>query len=250
MTKALENGDLYFAYRPKVGRASVRALEDIQRFYMILHPKDQNTYRLLTIGRKKLPDVRNGNQYQYWGFIEKLSRASEELKDELSAKIYETKTRGSRHLSPTRLAGEGIYSIVSHENHTHFTYMLELPHKTGEVQHELNIEKEASYILSVKNPETPHPQGLGLKAQKKLKLPKYLQNHFQNRKFIPVDPTEYLNYEGVEILLISSSEDVSRDLGFQLKPENETKETAEIYRDLKIQQNRLPVRPLFEGQWT
>ena len=36
----LEEGDIFFFYRPRVGKEEVDDIEDIQRFYMITAPKD------------------------------------------------------------------------------------------------------------------------------------------------------------------------------------------------------------------
>jgi hypothetical protein len=53
MANVLERGNIYFAYRPRVEEDA--ALEDIQRFFMILSPYDSQQYRLLVVGRKRLP---------------------------------------------------------------------------------------------------------------------------------------------------------------------------------------------------
>jgi hypothetical protein len=55
MAKVLERGNIYFAYRPRVEEDTAGALEDIQRFFMILSPYDSQQYRLLVVGRKRLP---------------------------------------------------------------------------------------------------------------------------------------------------------------------------------------------------
>jgi len=52
-------------------------------------------------------------------------------------------------------AGEGLYSILKHKDHTHLVYVLEVPDKLGDVQHSFKIEHEGSFILAVKNPFAP-----------------------------------------------------------------------------------------------
>jgi hypothetical protein len=39
MSTELERGDIFFFYRPRVDTTEVRSLEDVQRFFFILHPE-------------------------------------------------------------------------------------------------------------------------------------------------------------------------------------------------------------------
>src|ERR671930_2445362 len=71
----LEQGDIYFFYRPKKGAEQVKGVGDVRRFFMITAPekrsggegkgeagKNSNNksglYRLFVIGKKSLPEVR------------------------------------------------------------------------------------------------------------------------------------------------------------------------------------------------
>lgn len=38
-------------------------------------------------------------------------------------------------------------------DHTHLAYVLELPEDPGALQNEFNIQKEASFIITAKNPQ-------------------------------------------------------------------------------------------------
>jgi hypothetical protein len=142
-----------------------------------------------------------------------------------------------------------VYAIARHADHTHLVYALELPDEPGEVQEELRVEAEGSYILSVKNPEQPSPPGLGLSVERQVTLPKTLQGRFRGRRFIPVNPPSFLNYAGVEMLLIGAHEEIGEDLDVQLHPQEETAATAEIFNDLRLTKSRHPMKPLFEGTW-
>jgi hypothetical protein len=71
------------------------------------------------------------------------------VENELDRLTYSTATRGERHLAPARPAGEGVYTIARHDDHTHLAFALELPERPGEVQEELNIPREGSYIITV-----------------------------------------------------------------------------------------------------
>jgi hypothetical protein len=244
----LERGDIYFFYRPKIEEAAAEGVADVQRLFMILSPQDRKRYRLLVIGQKRLPAVSNQGA-RTWGFVDKVSRTAQALQEDLAPATYHTKTRGERTQPAARPAGEGVYAIVRHASHTHLVYALELPDEPGEVQEELQLTAEGSYIISVKNPEQPSPPGAGLGEERQVSFPRTLQGRFRSRRFIPVDPASFLNYEGVEVLLIGASDDVTEELDVQLQPQEETSATAEIFTDLGLQKSRHPMKPLFEGVW-
>lgn len=260
MADVLEQGNIYFFYRPRVespeeherhearGEPGAEGLEDIHRFYMVLSPHGKTRYRLFLVGQKKLPEIQNGGQ-KYWAFVEKVGRAATDVEDELDAFTYPTKTRGERYLPPARPAGEGVYAIARHDDHTHLAYALELPEKPGEVQRELNIEDEGSYVLSIKNPAKPSPPGARLPRGQQAKYPKRLKEKFRDRRFIGADPPDFLDYEGTACLLIGAEEDVSEELGIELEPQKETIEKAEIFNDLRVEKSQHPLEPLFEGKW-
>jgi hypothetical protein len=59
----VEQGDIYFLYRPKVRgqeeaegeETAAEDLDDVQNFYLVLKPQG-GRFRLINIGRKRLPD--------------------------------------------------------------------------------------------------------------------------------------------------------------------------------------------------
>ncbi len=245
-TPILERGDIYFLYRPRVGYSAAHGLADVERLYIVLKPWRTHKYRLLIVGRKKLPDPEEHNRF--WAFIWKVFHDRRALNEELGIKEYATKTRGERIVPPARPAAEGIYAIVRHGNHTHLAYVLELPKRQGPVERELNIEREASYVIAVKNPEAGSPPGVGLRPQQEARFPEELQMKFEGRRFQPVDPPEFLDYEGAELVLIGARENAEEELGIEFRPDAENEHNADILRDLKLP--REVVRePLFEGQW-
>ena len=67
-------------------------------------------------------------------------------------------------------AGEGKYSIVKHDGHTELAYLLELPEIPGPTQREFEIKKEASYIISVKNPDINVPGFAAFSSDKKPRI--------------------------------------------------------------------------------
>jgi len=247
-TTVLERGDIFFAYRPKIDVGAAHDLADVQRLYMILSPHGRRPHRLIVIGEKRLPAL-NSSDRRTWAFVDKVAARAEEVEDQLDPRTYETQTRGERHVPPARPAAEGVYALVLHHEHTHLAYALELPPTPGEVQRALNIVQEGSYIVAVKNPEAPSPEGVGLDETRRARLPSGLRACFRGRRFIPVDPPELLDYEGVEIVLVGARANVKEELGIDLEPAHETAATAEIFRELKLEASLHPLRPLFEGKW-
>lgn len=244
----LEEGNIYFMYRPRVNQGDVQGLKDVQRFYLALSPKGKRRYRLMVMPKKQLPDIKDGGQ-KFWGFVEKVSRKATDVENELDQEVYGTKTRGERVQSEARPAGEGVYAIARHGDHTHLVYVLELPDEPGKVQQALNIEEEGSYIISVKNPDQPSPKGVGLDEERQADFPKKLQGRFRGRRFADIDPPDFLNYEGAELLFIGSGEDVSEELGIELAAEEESESTAEIFKDLRLEKSQHPIEPLLKGEW-
>ncbi|RJP76936.1 MAG: hypothetical protein C4524_09310 [Candidatus Zixiibacteriota bacterium] len=251
-SKVLEQGNIYFFYRPRVAHEGeepvAESFDDVERFYLVLSPEGKDIHRLILIGQKKLPEIEDGGE-KNWGFVAKVAQKPEELEDELGEETYETKTRGERIRPAARPAGEGVYALVQHGDHTHLAYVLELPDDLGEVQKALNIEDRGSYIFSVKNPEKGSPPSAGLNEEEKADLPENLQKKFHNRRFVAVSPPEFLDHEKTEILLIGAKEKPNQELGIDLQPEEEDEHSAEIFRDLHLRKSEHPLKPLFQGEW-
>jgi hypothetical protein len=215
---------------------------------MVLSPERKKIYRMIIVGRKTMPDIHNGGGPN-WGFVDMVTKNPAEIEKELQETHYETKTRGERELPAARPAGEGVYAIVRHGGHTHLVYSLELPRDPDKVQRDLRIEKEGSYIISVKNPEKGAPPGTGLRRGEKAAFPGKLQEVFRGRRFADCDPPDFLDYEGAELILIGAKEDPRKELGVKLETEKETERSADIFTDLKMKRSEHPVAPLFEGKW-
>jgi hypothetical protein len=246
--ETLERGNIYFFYRPRVEEEEPESLEDVQRFYLVLSPEEEERFRLVVIGSKRLPEAERKGQ-RFWGFIDLVRNSSNSIREELSGEKYRTKTRGERHVPAARPAGEGVYRLLRHGSHTHLVYALELPEQPGEVQEELRIEPEGSFVISIKNPETPSPRGAGLRPSHSATFPRHLMEVFHGRRFAAVDPPAFLDKEGAEFVLIAAAEDIEEELGITLDPEEESANRADIFTELKIDRGKQPLRPLFEGKW-
>src|SRR5919107_2962523 len=161
-SKIIEQGDIFFFYRPKVDTEEVKGIKDVQRFYMVVSPEDNdsNKYRLFLIGQKQLPEILEGksaSEEKSWALNILTTSNPNDIQNELMPAEYTTETRGRRRLAAATPVGEGKYVIVRHANHTELAYILELPEKPGPTQREFEIRKEASYIISVKNPDVKVP---------------------------------------------------------------------------------------------
>lgn len=247
--ETLEKGDIFFLYRPAVEEEEVKGLEDVQRFFLLLHPEGTRNYRLIIIGKKKLPDAENSGD-RYWGFVDGILRTDEQLKEQFSAESYQTETCGDRLLPSMRPAGLGEYQLLRHGDHTHLAYELRLPERRSDVQKDLNITRAATYIISVKNPNSSTPRGVGLESDQKAELPKKLQEHFKGRRFINADPPELLNYEGVELLLISTDESL-QELGIDVDAQRQAadKDAESVFKALRMQQSPEKEKSLLNGKW-
>jgi hypothetical protein len=247
MSTVLERGDVFFFYRPRVDATEVDELEDVQRFFFVLKPDRKRRYREIVVGRKRLPDP--AAHEREWAFVARVVDDADEMRGELEAKAYETKTRGVRVEPQARPAGEARYAIVDHDGHTHFAYALELPPEPGEVQRTFRIEREASHVVAARNPDAPAPEGAGLPERERPTLPPELMERFGRRRFAPLDPPELLDYVHVEIVLIGASEHAGDELGIDLDAEQEQVENADVFRKLRLRPDDVPLEPLVRGDW-
>ncbi len=244
----LEKGEIYFIYAPRVQEEKVTGLAGVERFFLVMHPWKKDDYRLLVIGHKKLPPITERGE-AYWAFVEDVNPSAEAIENTFDPEKYQTQTRGGRFRGPGRPAGEGVYALAKHDKHDHLVFSLELPEKLGPVQKDLNIEKQASYIISVKNPDQPTPKGVGLDEAQEARYPAPLQKEFGRRRFISADIPEFLDYIGTQILFIPAAQNYVKELGIRLEPQKETLETAEIFSDLKLEKPIHPIETLTKGKW-
>jgi hypothetical protein len=254
-TKTIEQGDIFFFYRPKVDTEEVKGLKDVQRFYMVITPEEKeknDIYRLFLIGQKQLPEIVEGkstSEEKNWALNILTTSNPDHIHKELLPAEYTTETKGKRRLASAAPAGEGKYTIVKHDNHTELAYMLELPEMPGPTQREFEIKKEASYIISVKNPEVNIP-GFAAVSEKKPAYPKHIKEKFGDRRWISIEDPQLLNYENTQILLIGArKKDVEEELGIDIDEEKETENTADMFKELKVRKEQLSLKPLMKGKF-
>src|ERR671931_1509037 len=260
-SQIIEHGDIFFFYRPKVGVEEVEHIQDVQKFYMITSPEDgkkktkkgNNIYRLFLIGQKQLPEIVEGkatSKERNWALNILTTSNAEDIHEELLAAEYTTETRGKRRLAAATPAGEGKYSIVKHDSHTELAYLLELPEIPGPTQREFEVKKEASYIISVKNPDIKVPGFAAFSEEKRPRYPSHIKEKFGDRRWIDVEDPELLNYENTQLLLIGArKKDVEEELGIDIDEQKETEKSADMFKELKIKRDQVPLKPLLKGKF-
>ena len=242
----LEQGDIYFFYRPKKGAEEVKGIEDVRRFFMVTAPEDSHLYRLFVIGKKSLPEIRETEaraSERYWARVGGIFKDANTLTKELSSDEF-------RKGDAARPVGEGKYAIVRHhQNHTELAYVLELPKEPGEAQKELGIEKEASYVISVINPKIPKQSNLPT-TEEPPKYPQEILNEFkENENFVSLSKdTKFIDYQNAQIILIGAREGkdvIKSEIGIEIKEEQSSED---IFNKLKLRREQVPIKPLTEGK--
>ena len=237
--KLIENGDIFFFFRPKIEATEVKGIEDVQRFYMVTCSdeggKKTSIYRLFLLGAKQLPEIVEGKSKsteRNWALNILTTSDPEDIKQEILVPAkYSTETRGERRMAAASPAGEGKYSVVQHDNHTELAYILELPEVPGPAQKEFEIKKEASYIVSVKNPDISIKGFAAFASARKPEYSKNIIEKFGNRRWINVDNSQLLNYENTQLLLIGArKKDVEEELGIDINEAKETLNSADLYK--------------------
>jgi hypothetical protein len=232
-SQILEQGDIFFFYRPKV-RSEQSDIEDIRRFFMGLAPEDRKLYRLFVIGRKSLPEISASearSSERYWARVGGIFQEPKELTNELQSDEF-------RKGDAARPVGEGKYAIVNYKNHAELAYVLELPKEPGEAQKELGIEKEASYVITVINPSKPVPQGFPSADAPPQYPDSVLKELSESENFVPLSRNVGLiDYQNAQIILIGAREGkdvIKNEIGIEI--EEERNESADIFADLKLQE--------------
>jgi hypothetical protein len=245
--RIVEKGDIFFFYRPRVGSAEARSLDDVQRYYVVLRPaRKRPRIRVLTIGRKRLPEI--ASHERSWGFVDLVTSSTRVLARVLGEETYETKTRGRRTLPAARPAGEGVYAFVRLDHKLFLAYELELPGRPGPVQRALNIRPRGSYALSIKNPEASTPPNLGLREDEEAEYPPQLLREFRGRRFASED-VRLLDYPGAEFVLVGAAPDPERELDVEIQAAHESPDSGDIFRTLHLAREDHPIEPLLTGSW-
>jgi hypothetical protein len=128
-----------------------------------------------------------------------------------------------------------------------------MPKEPRKAQEELGIKKEASYIISMINPKVPVPEGYPSTEHPPQYPESILVGLESKENFIPLsNDIRLIDYPNAQVILIGAREgkDVPmKEIGIDIKQEEETEQTADIFGKLQIERKRTPVRPLVEGKF-
>ncbi|KAI0756322.1 hypothetical protein C8Q80DRAFT_1215316 [Daedaleopsis nitida] len=241
--------------------------------------RSKKQFRLIVVGKKGLPDSEAGGRKQvFWASVSTVGEDLKKLEEGLGGSTYETKTRGTRHQGPARLAARGAYAIVNNEaktpsqRETHLGYYLSHPSREhmGDVQETLGIHQASSFVLQVKNPLAPNSgPGQGLPKANRADYPEDIMEGVFGKgghrgrgsyglRFAACERKEMLDYEGAELLFIaarSGEQGLEQSLGegrgqaLEEVEKSESNESMEqVMKELAMDESEIPPNPL-EGEW-
>lgn len=162
----LEKGLVYFFFRSRVSVEDPESVKDVARTFIVLRPvlldaelgkgpiPDEDNCRLLVLPKKQLP---SSSRERYMGFVEKAGVSLKTIKESFRGSEYDTKTRGHQEVPSATPFAEGVYAITSTDRTSHLAYILTLPQELSEVQSDLGLSKQGSFIVSVKSPKFSGP---------------------------------------------------------------------------------------------
>ena len=259
-TDILEEGDIYFFYRPKKNSTEVKDIDDIRRFFVVTSSekglgsknngdkKKSQLFRLFVIGKKSLPEIRKSEaraSERYWARVGGIFENLNDLTNDLFSDEF-------RKGDAARPVGAGKYIIVKHQNHAELAYVLETPKKPGEAQVELGIEKEASFIVSVINPKKSAPQGFPSTEETPRYPDKILAEFGENENFVSLgSDTSLIDYINSQVILIGAREGkdvIKRDLGIDIDDDDRANKVSDVIEKLRLQTQNVPTKPLTEGK--
>lgn len=238
MLKKIEKGDIYFFYRNKADIDRAKSLNDVQRLYMIIVPDDGDKGRMFVIGKKRMPKLSRSKPKAREWMMNIMTDQPQNIGEELRPAEYETKTKGSRRLSEAFPAGEGRYALVEHDGHTEFAYRLVNPEKPRKPQKELELKPEASYVISVRNPDI-HVKGF---PEEQPGYPQSLMKLFAEKRWIDISQPELLDYENAQLVLVGARDRLDEmDLKIPGKPK--------LFKNLSLDKKEWPTEALFKGNF-
>ncbi|KAF2631823.1 hypothetical protein BU25DRAFT_418566 [Macroventuria anomochaeta] len=267
----LEKGVIYFFTRNRVSVDEAESVGDLQRTFFVLRPlptgaklgdgavQDLKNNRLFALPKKVFPKSQND---RFMAFVEKANTSIQDLKDNFfQGAEYNTQTQGTRHTDPVTPVAEGVYLITRTEDATtHLVYSTTIPSEIGEVQEDLGIKDQGSFVISVKNPERSGPASASL--PQKPDFSKEIIEEFRGLAWAEVKP-KYLDHEYCQILLIGENTDKAveptkknekhdketpKEEIEQLEHEDELrvqhlKGDDSVFEDLKISKDEYPKLP-------
>jgi hypothetical protein len=202
-------------------------------------------FRLINIGRKRVPDI-DGHE-RNWGFVDTVARSGKEIEEALRRETYETKTRGPRLRPAAAPGGRGRLRPGARRQK-------DLPglgagaagaagHGAGGLRHSRGGEPRD---LDQEPGEGRWAAGRAAPDERTPEDPGELQEVFRDRRFAGEDP-RLLDFAGAQIVFVGAREGGTHDV--DLHPQEESPQSADIFKALRFARSRHPVEPLLQGEW-
>ncbi|KAH9827579.1 hypothetical protein Tdes44962_MAKER02837 [Teratosphaeria destructans] len=234
-TNVMEKGCIYFFTRGRVGVTEPESPQDLQRSFFVLRPlpagakithgtiQDDGKNRLIALPKKVWP---KSGRDRFMCFVEKAGVTVDTLKEEfMQGSDYSTKTTGTRHTPGVEIIGEGVYAITwtgSGRTTNHLSYKLTIPQEIGELQKDVGLDRQGSFVISTKNPKQSGQNNPGLSVG--AEYPKDVQEEFGTLGWLPTTPV-HLDYANGQILLIGESSGLDAVEPTQKDAKHSSKET-------------------------
>lgn len=239
-SKVLEEGEIFFFYRPKIDAEKVAGVSDVQRFYFLLWPNRKKKGRLFVVGKKQLPDIVEGSSdstERDWLMLDMVD-SPDAIREALGPFSYDTKTEGEREQPQAVPTGEGRYALFERKGSTRLGYDLKRPEKRGNAQVELGIREQATYVFSIRNPEISVPGFPGAQPD----FPPSLKRKFADKRFIDIDDPRLLDYPGAQFVLIGAHDSLDQaDLQLDGK--------ADVFKRLQLKRSEWQSDALESGNF-
>ncbi len=148
MRTIIESGDIFFLYTPRPDVSEVRGLADVHEVAFILSPDADRPRRLCVLPGKSFPRPASpevAGAQEVVAEVVAVRTPPEELVQVLEGRALAAGAFTGGRLLTARPCGEGRYILAIHDDHSHFSYALELPDTPGPVQRDLGLTREASY---------------------------------------------------------------------------------------------------------
>ncbi|KAH6890647.1 hypothetical protein B0T10DRAFT_596796 [Thelonectria olida] len=238
-SNTMEKGLVYFFIRGRVNINEPESVTDIARSFMLLRPlpkdarlgkgpiADAGNTRVIALPKKVFP---TSPKDRFMAFVNMTDASYEKVKDDfLASTDYVTKTAGSRHTPQATPIAEGVYAMTSTGRESHFAYMLTLPEKLDEVQKELGLKKQGSFIVSTKNPKYPGPANARL--PKGPEFSDEILEDFRNLRWVPSKPIHF-DFVNAQVLLIGEPS-IEKATEAQDKEQEKGKDSKEALEELE-----------------
>lgn len=241
----VEDGHIYFFYYPKSIEA--HSVEEVDHLSLILHPFDSKYYRLISLDASSLPQT-DEHFNMVNGIIQKVDDKQVVIGHELEQKHQLVLGVPQVKKASARPCGEGVYTILKQNNRAYLVYVIEIPRIDGKVKNALHIGSDGVFTVGVYNPYLESATSAEESAHRP-HYPEDLKAAMKDQRIIYDNLPQLLNFEYSRLAIFKESDLDIKTLRPNLHPLADTRDTADIFGDLKLEQEKYPVEPLFKGDW-